>query len=147
MTQKWKRARLPNEHPESLVRHVQGLQAVQVGVLVQNNLQPHISANVGFPHRLITFTSLKFSHKAGELICLLTIFAPFLPQVVLQVEGATYSVVGYCRGEKVPAVNFPPSPGASLDKMSGRYFRVVQRTREPRVPHQSEQGWIGFFHQ
>ena len=68
LTQERKGVGLPYQHLQALAWLVEGLQAVEVGVLVEDKLESHVCADTGFSHpSSICSFPLQLLHQAREL--------------------------------------------------------------------------------
>ena len=68
LTQERKGVGLPYQHLQPLAWLVEGLQAVEVGVLVEDKLKSHVCADSGLSHLFsITSLPLQVLHQAREL--------------------------------------------------------------------------------
>ena len=89
LTQERKGFGLPYQQLQPLAWLVEGLQAVEVGVLVEDKLEAHVCPGIGLPCFLISiiFPMLQLLRQARELLCRFLTSALFLfDKVLLQVE-------------------------------------------------------------
>ena len=89
LTEERKGFGLPYQQLQPLAWLVEGLQAVEVGVLVEDKLETHVCPGIGLPCFLISilFPMLQLLHQARELLCrLFTSAVFFFDKVLLQVE-------------------------------------------------------------
>ena len=141
LAQEREAVRLANQHLQPQAGLVEGLKAVEVGVLVEDKLESHVCANTGSAHlSSISSLQLQLLHQARELPPSLLTWAVFLLEVLLHVEGAADALVGDGRGEDAAAVDLLAQPVAGLEKVSRGDGGVASKAGKLGVLEEAEQG-------